>query len=105
MDAHSVSKSMPVSDAYRVLSGLFDEMFDEDRKPRPGCARVVADLMGRDPQRLAELTALFETGATADLVIPNRGVRGMKAKAVKWDTNLTAKIRSGEAVEFSFLED
>ncbi len=55
MDAQTVSKSVPISDAYRIVSGLFDEMFDLERKPRPGCARVVADLLAREPQRLAEL--------------------------------------------------
>lgn len=57
------------------------------------------------PQRLAELISVFETEGTYDLVIPTRGVRAMKAKATKWSTNFTAKIRSGEAVKFTFLED
>jgi uncharacterized circularly permuted ATP-grasp superfamily protein len=57
MDAHALSKPLPVSHAYRVLSGLFDEMFDGEHAPRPGCARVVADLLGRDSQRLVELRA------------------------------------------------
>jgi len=57
MDAHAVSKAMPASHAYSVLGGLFDEMFDAERRPRPGCARVVADLLAREPQRLGELRA------------------------------------------------
>ncbi|MEW6273048.1 MAG: circularly permuted type 2 ATP-grasp protein [Thermodesulfobacteriota bacterium] len=57
MNAQAVSKPVPVSDAYRVAAGLFDEMFDAERKPRPGCVRVVEDLLGRDRQRLAELRA------------------------------------------------
>lgn len=57
------------------------------------------------PQRLAELISFFEDERTADLIIPNRGIRAMKAKAIKWDTNFTAKIRSGESVKFTFLED
>ena len=57
MSAQAVSNPVPISDAYRVVSGLFDEMFDLERRPRPGCARVVADLLERDPGRLAELRA------------------------------------------------
>ncbi|HEY8516764.1 MAG TPA: circularly permuted type 2 ATP-grasp protein [Candidatus Binatia bacterium] len=55
MNAQAVSNPLPVSHAYRVASGLFDEMFDEEHRPRPGCVRVVEDLLGRDPRRLAEL--------------------------------------------------
>ena len=57
------------------------------------------------PGILSALIALCETEGTYDLVIPNRGVRAMKCKAIKWDTNYTTKIRSGEKVKFRFLED
>ena len=57
MHAQAVSNPVPISDAYRVMNGLFDEMFDVDLRPRPGCARVVADLLVREPGKLAELRA------------------------------------------------
>lgn len=60
---------------------------------------------GLYPTILSRLIALCEIGKTQNLVIPNRGVKAMRAKATKWATNFTAKIRSGEAVKFSFIED
>lgn len=57
------------------------------------------------PQRLAELVSLCETGKTYPLVIPTRGVRAMNAKATKWTQAFTAKVRSGEKIRFSFIED
>lgn len=55
------------------------------------------------PELLATLIDLFESEVTANLVVPNVGT--VRAKAIKWPRNLSAKIRSGESVEFVFLED
>lgn len=55
------------------------------------------------PELLAQLVNLFETEVTASLVVPNVGT--VQAKAIKWPRSLSTKIRSGESVEFVFLED
>lgn len=55
------------------------------------------------PELLSTLFGIFDTEVTADLVVPNVGT--VRAKAIKWTRDLTAKIRSGEPAEFVFLED
>jgi hypothetical protein len=55
------------------------------------------------PELLATLINLFESEVTADLVVPNVGT--VRAKAIKWPRNLSARVRSGESVELVFLED
>jgi len=43
---------------YRPLEGsFFDEMFGPDFVPRPGCERIVGDLLALEPARVAELRA------------------------------------------------
>jgi hypothetical protein len=56
------------------------------------------------PSRLSELVSLCESEQTFDLYVPNLG-REVKAKAIDWPRTLLATVRSGEQVEFVFLED
>lgn len=55
------------------------------------------------PVQLGKLRRVFETEVTSDLFVPNFGT--IKAKAISWDQNLVARVRSGETVEFTFLEN
>jgi prophage DNA circulation protein len=55
------------------------------------------------PELLTALINVFESEVTAALVVPNVGT--VRAKAIKWPRSLSARIRSGESVEFVFLED
>lgn len=55
------------------------------------------------PEQLGKLRRKFEEETTEDLVIPNFGT--VRAKCIKWDQTLVAKARSGESVEFTFLEN
>jgi prophage DNA circulation protein len=55
------------------------------------------------PTKLAALRALWEAGETMDLVIPTVGT--IPAVASTWDQEFMARIRSGEEVRVSFLED
>ena len=55
------------------------------------------------PELLFQLVSLFEREVTDDLTIPNVGT--IRAKAIKWSRDLSARIRSGETAEFGFLED
>lgn len=55
------------------------------------------------PVQLGKLRRIFETEVTADLFVPNFGT--IQAKAIAWDQNLVARVRSGETVEFTFLEN
>jgi hypothetical protein len=55
------------------------------------------------PDRLNQLTTLFETGATFDLLVPSIGT--IQAYAVGWTRKWTAKVRSGEMVTVEFRED
>jgi hypothetical protein len=55
------------------------------------------------PDLLSSLVGLFETEVTAELRVPNVGT--VRAKAIKWSRDLSARIRSGESAEFTFLED
>jgi hypothetical protein len=57
------------------------------------------------PGTLAQLIALFELGETRDLAVPNYFGGTLPCKCVDWSRNLDAKRRSGESVEFTFLED
>lgn len=56
------------------------------------------------PSRLSALISLCETERAHDLWIPTMG-RSFKAKAITWVRNVSAQMRSGEDVEFTFLED
>lgn len=56
------------------------------------------------PSRLSALVSLCEQGDAHDLFIPNMG-RPLTCKATDWTRSITAARRSGESVDFSFLED
>ncbi len=56
------------------------------------------------PSRLSELVSLCESELTFDLYVPNLA-RHVRAKAIEWPRTLLASVRSGESVEFVFLED
>lgn len=56
------------------------------------------------PSRLSALISLCEQGLAQDLWVPTMG-RSFKCKALTWVRNVSAQMRSGEDVEFSFLED
>lgn len=56
------------------------------------------------PSRLSALISLFEQGLAQDLFLPNQG-RSLRCKATDWTRSIFATKRSGETVEFSFLED
>lgn len=57
---------------------------------------------GLYPNTLTTLFALFEAETVGDLVIPSVGT--FSARCTDWDTRKVAKIRSGEKVNFRFLE-
>ena len=63
-----MSTPLPASSAYRPTDGLFDEMFDPEQAPRPGCSRIVSDLFSLG---LAELAAMRER---ADAMFLRQGV-------------------------------
>ena len=56
------------------------------------------------PSKLAALVSLCEQGQAQDLWIPNWG-RSLRVKATDWTRTIMAAKRSGEAAEFTFLED
>ncbi len=56
------------------------------------------------PSRLSALISLCEQGFAQDLFIPQFG-RAMKVKCTEWPRTISAAKRSGEQVEFTFLED
>jgi len=56
------------------------------------------------PGKLSRLLSLCEEGNTQDLFLPPMG-KSLRCKATNWTRSITAAKRSGEAVEFSFLED
>ena len=56
------------------------------------------------PSRLSELISLCESEQTFALYVPNLG-REIQAKAIEWPRSLLATVRSGESVDFTFLED
>ena len=56
------------------------------------------------PAGLSKIRAIFESGKTADLILPTIGK--MRAMATSWDQVFTpAKSASGEAVTWNFIED
>jgi len=54
------------------------------------------------PNTLILLFATFDTQIAAPLVLP--GFATYTARAIDWDTRLSARIRSGEKVSFKFIE-
>lgn len=56
------------------------------------------------PDRLSQLISLCEGEQTLPLYVPNLG-RDLPAKCIEWPRRLLASVRSGESVEFTFLED
>lgn len=56
------------------------------------------------PSSLSALISLFEQGLPQDLFLPNQG-RVLRCKATDWTRSIFAAKRSGESVEFQFLED
>lgn len=56
------------------------------------------------PSRLSALISLCEQGFAQDLFIPPMG-RSMRVKAIEWPRTISAAKRSGEQVDFTFLED
>jgi len=56
------------------------------------------------PDRLSQLVSLCESEATYPLYVPNLGGE-LPCKAIDWPRTLLAAVRSGEKVEFTFLED
>jgi hypothetical protein len=56
-------------------------------------------------QLLSEIISYGETEKAYDLVVPNMGNVPIKARLINYSRNYTALIRSGESVEFTFLED
>ncbi len=56
------------------------------------------------PDRLSQLVSLCESEQTFPLYVPNLGGE-LPCKCVDWPRRLLASVRSGEAVEFTFLED
>lgn len=56
------------------------------------------------PSRLSALISLCEQGFAQDLFIPQFG-RSMKFKCTEWPRTISAAKRSGEQVDFTFLED
>lgn len=55
------------------------------------------------PSRVAALISTFETGLTFPLEVP--GIGTFQAKAINWTRNVRAAVRSGEMLEWTFLED
>jgi hypothetical protein len=56
------------------------------------------------PDRLSQLVSLCESEQTLALYVPNLA-REIQAKAIEWPRTLLASVRSGEQVEFAFIED
>lgn len=56
------------------------------------------------PSVLSALISLCEAGDTKDLWVPTMG-RSFPCKATTWVRNVSAAMRSGEDVTFSFIED
>lgn len=56
------------------------------------------------PGKLSRLLSMCEEGKAQDLFLPSDG-KSMKCKATSWTRSISAARRSGESVEFSFLED
>lgn len=56
------------------------------------------------PGNLNKLQALFEAGATKDLVLPQIGAP-IRAYCTNWQRTLRSSVTSGEAVTFKFRED
>ena len=56
------------------------------------------------PDRLSQLVSLCESEQTFPLYVPNLG-RELPAVCIAWPRTLLASVRSGESVEFTFLED
>ena len=54
------------------------------------------------PGKLILLFAMFGEETVADLVIP--GFATFKARCIDWDSRLVSRIRSGEKVNFKFIE-
>jgi len=56
------------------------------------------------PQRLSQLRDIFDSGKTADLILPTVGK--MRAMATQWEQEFNpAKSVSGESVSWNFIED
>lgn len=56
------------------------------------------------PDRVSQLVSLCESELTLDLFVPNLA-RAIPCKAIEWPRTLHASVRSGESIEFTFLED
>jgi len=56
------------------------------------------------PDRLSQLISLCESEQTFPLYVPNLGGE-LPCKCTAWPRTLLASVRSGERVEFTFLED
>lgn len=56
------------------------------------------------PSQLSALISLCEQGLPQDLFLPPLG-RALRCKAIDWTRSISAARRSGESVEFQFLED
>lgn len=56
------------------------------------------------PGKLSRLLSMCEEGKPQDLFLPPTG-KSMRCKAIDWTRSIQAARRSGESVEFSFLED
>lgn len=56
------------------------------------------------PGKLSRLLSLCEEGKPQSLFLPPMG-KSLRCKATSWTRSISAAKRSGEAVEFSFLED
>lgn len=80
--------------ARRAYEFRFECQFDSESKAWP-------DLY---PDRLSQIVALCESGKTFALYVPNLA-REVDAKAIDWPRTLHASVRSGERVEFAFVED
>jgi prophage DNA circulation protein len=65
---------------------------------------IPAAYQGLWPGGLSNLRAVFESGATNDLILPTIGK--IRAMATSWEQDYTpARSLSGEAVAWSFIED
>lgn len=56
-------------------------------------------------QIVSEIISLGDTEQSYPLVVPPMGNIPIKAKLIGWNRNYVALIRSGESVDFTFLED
>lgn len=56
------------------------------------------------PNRLSQLVSLCESEQTFPLYVPNLGGE-LPCKCIAWPRRLLASVRSGESVDFTFLED